>query len=139
MPPTKPYNEYKVGEVVQHNYKFFGDCFDPSNGPFRDWFFAGSTTEDDVRAKLKAYQLDIPVGIKLVVVDLQNQRHLAGKIPGARLKKAQRRRIGITAGADGQPVMIVRIIGWRVGRKTPRWPMLKALVHGQNNHFPAAG
>jgi len=74
MPPTKPYNEYKVGEVVQHNYKFFGDCFDPSNGPFRDWFFAGSTTEDDVRAKLKAYQLDIPVGIKLVVVDLQNAR-----------------------------------------------------------------
>jgi hypothetical protein len=74
MPPTKPYSEYKVGEVAQANYKFFEDCFDPGNKPFRDWFFDGATTEPQVRARLKAYGLDIPEGIKLVVVDLQYAR-----------------------------------------------------------------
>jgi hypothetical protein len=74
MPPTKPYNSDKVGEAAQHNYKFFEDCFDPGNGPFRDWFFNSSTTEDAVRAKLKDYKLEVPGSVKLVVVDLENAR-----------------------------------------------------------------
>jgi hypothetical protein len=75
MPPVKPYNWNKVGEAAQHNYKFFEDCFDPNaatNKTFRDWFFDNGTSENDVRQKLKnTYHLDIPVTIKLVVVDLQ--------------------------------------------------------------------
>jgi hypothetical protein len=74
MPPTKPYSADKVGEAAQHNYKFFEDCFDPGNGPFRDWFFAASTGEEDVRAKLKDYKLVVPGSVKLVVVDLENAR-----------------------------------------------------------------
>jgi hypothetical protein len=75
MPPVKPYNWANVGDAAQHNYKFFEDCFDPNpatNKAFRDWFFDSSTTEPNVRTKLKnTYHLDIPAPIKLVVVDLQ--------------------------------------------------------------------
>jgi len=75
MPPVKPYNWDKTGEAAQNNYKFFEDCFDPNpttNKAFRDWFFNPSTSEDDVRKKLKnTYHLDIPATIKLAVVDLQ--------------------------------------------------------------------
>ena len=71
----------------------------------------------------------------VVVVQLEDQRDHAGKLGRAGLQEAERRRIRIAAGLDGQLEMIEGIIARRIDRKASRRPMLDPLVHGQNQAF----
>ena len=73
-----------------------------------------------------------------MVVQLQDQRYLPGKVRGAGLQESQRRCVGIAARVNRQLKVKVRIVSGGVGRKAARRPMLKALIHRQDYHAPAA-
>src|SRR5579883_1232838 len=74
-----------------------------------------------------------------MIVGLQNERNLSTVVGNAGLQKAQRGRIGITAGLDGQLEVIARVIPGGIGGKTAGRAVLKALVHWQNHHLARAG
>ena len=74
----------------------------------------------------------------IMVVQLQDQRYLPGKVRRAGLQESQRRCVGIAARVNRQLKVKVRIVSGGVGRKAARRPMLKALIHRQDHHAPAA-
>src|SRR4029450_6454654 len=75
----------------------------------------------------------------VVVVHLEDERDLPRELGRARLEKAQRRRIGVTAGADGELEVVGRVVGGRVHREGARGPVLEALIDGEDDEAPRAG
>ena len=71
-------------------------------------------------------------------VGLEDCRDLPGKGIGARFDHAERCRIGRQAGIDGELIMIMRIIGRRVGRKAARRAMFETLVDRQDDQLAGA-
>ncbi len=69
------------------------------------------------------------------VVDLEDQRNLAGKFPGAGLEEAKGRRIGVATRFDRQFEMVERVIGGRVRREGAGRPMFETLVDWENDEF----
>src|SRR5439155_9376562 len=51
---------------------------------------------------------------RVVIVELEDQRDLAGIFGGAGRKKSQRRRVAVTAGIDRQLKVKYRIVAWRI-------------------------
>ncbi len=75
----------------------------------------------------------------VMVVQLEDQRNLAGKVAGAGLQKSQRRGIGITSGVDAELEMIVGVIPGRVRREAAGRPMLESLIDRQNHELAGPG
>ena len=74
----------------------------------------------------------------VVVVQLEDQRHAARELPRAGLEKAERRRIGVAAGLDGELEVIARVVrGW-VDGEAARRTVLDALVDRQDDQPSAA-
>src|SRR5262249_46661937 len=67
--PYKPYDPLKVGDAVEGNYWFLDKFFGPGGGAFRKSILA--MNENQLRDELAKYGLEIPKGVRLVVVDLE--------------------------------------------------------------------
>ncbi len=60
------------------------------------------------------------------------------KVLGAGLDHAQGRGIGRKPGVDGEAVVVVRIVGRRIGREAARGPVLEALIDRQDHQLAGA-
>jgi hypothetical protein len=67
--PYKPFDPLKVGEAVQGNYWFLDKLFAPGGNAYRQSILA--MNDNQLRQELSEYGLDIPQGVRLVVVDLE--------------------------------------------------------------------
>jgi hypothetical protein len=74
----------------------------------------------------------------IVVVELENERDLAGVLGGDRLDEAKRRGIGIAAGFDRQLDVLAGIVTRRVGGERTARTVFKALVDREDNEFTGA-
>lgn len=85
MPVRKPYDETKVGEVLQINYAFLTELWEENltwgsgNQTLREFLF--SLSEDNLRAELKTrWKIDLPPPpgstppVRIMLVDIQNGR-----------------------------------------------------------------
>ena len=72
------------------------------------------------------------------VVELQDERNLAGEFAADGLEKAERRGVRVTAGFDGELDVIVGIVRGRIRRKRPGRSVLEALVDGKDDHLAGA-
>ena len=54
------------------------------------------------------------------VVELEDQRDVAGELGGARLEEAERRRVGVAAGVDRELEVVARVVAGRVRREAAR-------------------
>src|SRR5579884_12984 len=75
----------------------------------------------------------------VVIVGLEDEGNVAGKLPCARLQKAQGRGVGVAAGFDSQLEMIAWIVGGRIRSEAARRAMLEALVYRQDDQLSGAG
>src|SRR5690349_8669383 len=73
-----------------------------------------------------------------MIIELENERDSSGKMTGARLNESKRRGVRIAAGVDRQLKVVVRIIAGRIGRETPRRPMLESLIHRQYDQLASS-
>src|SRR5436853_416928 len=64
----------------------------------------------------------------VVIVELEDERHTARELAGARLQEAERRRVRVAAGLDGELEVVARIVRRRVDREAARRAVLDALV-----------
>ena len=80
-----------------------------------------------------------PLYRAVVVVDLQDQRDLAGELGRAGLDEAERRGVGVAAGVDGELEVVARVVAGGVGREAARRAVLEALVDRQDHHLARAG
>ncbi len=71
--PTKPYDEDKVGQQVQMNYKFIDKLFGRGQKAFRDRFFR-CRTEAALRRALKREGVNVRPGVRLMILDVENAR-----------------------------------------------------------------
>ena len=80
------------------------------------------------------------VGVEqVVVVGLEDQRDLAGVVGRAGLDEAERRRVGVAAGVDGELEVVAGIEAVGVGREAARGAVLEALVDRQHDELAGAG
>src|SRR5438309_7110946 len=75
----------------------------------------------------------------VVVVGLENERHAARELTRAGLDEAERRRVGVAAGRDGQLEVVTRIVRVRVHGEAAGRAVLDALVHRQDHEPAGAG
>src|SRR5205814_4630447 len=75
----------------------------------------------------------------VVIVELEDERHTARELAGARLQEAERRRVRVAAGLDGELEVVARIVRRRVDREAARRAVLDALVHRQDHELARAG
>ena len=108
-------------------------------------FAAGIDGEADRRAAEAQRVLDaggdrlVLVGGEAVgVVALQDRRDRAGEGVGAGVDHAERRGVGVQPGLDRELIMVVRIIGRRIGREAARGAVLEALIDRQDHHLAGA-
>jgi hypothetical protein len=71
-------------------------------------------------------------------VELEDGRDGAGESIGAGLERAERGGIGVQPGVDGELVMIVRVVGVRIGCEGAVGAVLETLVDGQDHHLARA-
>jgi len=72
--PTKHYDENKIGQHVQINYKFIEKLFNKrGQKAFRDKLFS-CADEAALRRALKRLRIDVPNSVRIILVDIQYAR-----------------------------------------------------------------
>ena len=72
------------------------------------------------------------------VVELQDERDLAGELGGAGLEEAERRGVGVAARVDRELEVVARVVAGRVRREAARRAVLEALVDRQDHQLAGA-
>ena len=75
----------------------------------------------------------------VVVVELQDERDLAGELGSARLQESERGGVRVAARLDRQVEVISGIVGRRVGSERPGRTVLEALVDRKDDHPAGSG
>src|SRR6202022_4746307 len=74
----------------------------------------------------------------VVIVELQDERNLAGVFGDSSFEESERRRVCVASGVDRELEMIARIVRGRIDREASRRAVLEALVDRQDYELGGA-
>src|SRR5581483_10414650 len=72
------------------------------------------------------------------IVELEDERNLAGILRRTGFEETQWRGVGVAAGLDSKLEVIVRVISIRIRREGPWRSMLETLIDQENHHLAGA-